>query len=189
MGATIDVDLNLVAAFARVVEAGSFTAAAASLGLPKSSVSRAVARLEDTLGVRLLQRTTRQLGLTQAGHRYLAEIRDPIARLAEASSQTSELGQEPRGLVRISIAPEATHGVLSRILVDFVQRHPKVQVDVVVTGRRVNLIDEGIDLALRAGPLGDSTLVARKVAVSQLRLYAAPSYLERRGQPRRLTDL
>jgi DNA-binding transcriptional LysR family regulator len=189
MGATNDLDLNLVSAFTRVVEMGSFTGAAAALGLPKSSVSRAVARLEESLGVRLLQRTTRKLGLTEAGERYLAEVRGPLAHLAEASSDISDLGKEPRGLVRISIAPELGDGLVSPLLADFVRRYPKIRIDLLVTNRRVNLIEESVDLALRAGKLDDSSLVARKLAVSEFALFAAPSYLERRGQPRRLSDL
>jgi DNA-binding transcriptional LysR family regulator len=189
MKATREIDLNLVAVFVRVVEAGSFTAAATALGLPKSSVSRAVSRLEDSLGVRLLQRTTRRLGLTQAGDRYLATVREPIARLAEASSETSDLGQQPRGLVRISIAPQHEDGTIAELLVDFVARYPQIRVDLVVTNRRVNLVAEGIDLALRAGKLDDSTLVARKLAVAELGLYAAPAYLAKKGHPRRLADL
>jgi DNA-binding transcriptional LysR family regulator len=182
-------DLNLVVVFARVVELGSFTGAAKALGLPKSSVSRAVTRLEESLGVRLLQRTTRKLGLTQAGARYLAEVRGPLQRLAEASSDVAELTREPRGLVRLSLTPELGDNAISPMLVEFVRRYPKVQIDLVITSRRVNLVEEGIDLAIRNGVLGDSSLVARKVANSALALYAAPSYLDRRGRPRRLSDL
>src|SRR4051794_28184950 len=189
MGATNGLDLNLVSVFAKVVELGSFTEAGRSLGLPKSSVSRAVTRLEEALGVRLLQRTSRKLGLTPAGDRYLAEVRGPIARIAEASGEVSELGQEPRGLVRISLAPEIGDSVFSAILVDFVGRHPRIELDVVVTNRRVNLVEEGIDLAVRAGKLEDSTLVARRVAVAEMGLFAAPAYLARRGRPKRLSDL
>jgi DNA-binding transcriptional LysR family regulator len=184
-----DIDLNLVAIFARVVELGSFTQAGKQLGLPKSSVSRAVTRLEENLGVRLLQRTTRKLGLTEAGTRYLAEVRGPLQRLAEATNDVSELTREPRGLVRLSVPPEVGDAAVSPMLAEFIRRYPKVQVDLVVTNRRVNLIEEGVDLALRSGTLTDSTLVARKVARSELALFAAPSYLERRGRPRRLTDL
>jgi DNA-binding transcriptional LysR family regulator len=189
LNGTADLDLNLVAVFTRVVELGSFTAAARALKLPKSSVSRAVTRLEDGLGVRLLQRTTRRLGLTQAGARYLAEVRGPLQRLAEASSDVAELTREPRGLVRLSLSPEMGDNAISPLLVEFVRKYPKVQIDLVITSRRVNLVEEGIDLALRNGTLGDSSLVARKVANSALGLYAAPSYLNKRGRPRRLSDL
>ena len=174
--------------FARVVEAGSFTAVAAALGTPKSSVSRAVLRLEEALGVRLLQRTTRKLTLTPAGERYLADVRGPIARVAEASDEGSELGREPGGLVRVSTA-RMEDRALADLFAAFARAYPKIRVELVVTGRRVNLIEENIDLALRAGPLDDSTLVARKVAVAEVGLYAAPSYLERRGHPRRFAAL
>ena len=188
MRATNRFDLNLVSTFARVVEAGSFTAVAAALGTPKSSVSRAVLRLEEALGVRLLQRTTRKLTLTPAGERYLADVRGPIARVAEASDEVSDMGREPSGLVRFSIA-RMEDLVIADLFAAFARAYPKIRVELVVTGRRVNLIEENIDLALRAGPLDDSTLVARKVAVAELGLYAAPSYLERRGHPRRFAAL
>jgi DNA-binding transcriptional LysR family regulator len=196
MGATIskgardpDLDLNLVAVFIRVVSAGSFTAAAAGLGVPKSTVSRAVSRLEDALGVRLLQRTTRRLGLTEAGQSYLAEVRGPLTRLQEASAEVSALTAEPRGVVRLSIAPGMADGPVAELLVEFVHAHPRVRIELVVTSRQVNLVAEGIDLALRAGRLDDSTLVARKVATTELALYAAPGYLARRGLPHRISDL
>ena len=174
--------------FARVVEAGSFTAVAAALGTPKSSVSRAVLRLEEALGVRLLQRTTRKLTLTPAGERYLADVRGPIARVAEASDEVSEMGREPGGLVRVSTARMEV-GAIADVFAAFARAHPKIRVELVVTARRVNLIEENIDLALRGGMLDDSTLVARKVAVAELGLYAAPAYLERRGHPRRFAAL
>ncbi len=192
MKATNEVDLNLVSTFARVVELGSFTAAADALGvLRKSSVSRALSvRLEESLGVRLLQRTTRKLGLTQAGAQYLAEVRGPIARVAEASDEIAEMGKEPRGLVRVSLAPPMGNRTLTDLFVAFAGSYPQqIRVELVVTSRRVNLIEEGVDLALRIGTLDDSSLVARKVGVAELGIYAAPSYLERRGAPRRFSEL
>jgi DNA-binding transcriptional LysR family regulator len=101
----------------------------------------------------------------------------------------ADLGKEPRGLVRLTIAPEMGEGGVSALLVEFVRRHPKVRIELVVTNRRVNLIDESVDLALRAGPLDDSTMVARRIAVSELGLFAAPAYLAGRGTPRRLADV
>jgi DNA-binding transcriptional LysR family regulator len=184
--ATNRIDLNLVAVFARVVETGSFTAAGAALGIPKSSASRAVLRLEESLGVRLLQRTTRKLTLTEAGERYLAEVRGPLGRLAEASSEVSDMGREPRGVVRVSTAPPVGDNILTDLFAEFARAHPGIRIELVVTSRRVNLIEENIDLALRGGRLDDSSLVARKVGVTELGIYAAPSYLERRGIPRTL---
>lgn len=184
-----DLDLNLVSTFAKVVSSGSFTAAAKTMGLPKSSVSRAVTRLEDTLGVRLLQRSSRKLGLTPAGERYLTEVRGPLARVAEATTEIASLTAEARGLVRLSVAPGMVEAGLSRILSVFLRKHPRVQIELVVTNRHVSLMEEQIDLAIRAGKLEDSSLVARRIAVSEMRLFAAPDYLARKGTPRRLQDL
>jgi DNA-binding transcriptional LysR family regulator len=184
-----DVDLNLVSVFVRVVQTGSFTAAAAALGLPKSSASRAVQRLEEALGVRLLQRTTRKLVLTEAGERYLAEVRGPLGRIAEASSEVSDMGREPRGVVRVSTAPPVGDNLIIDLFAAFARVHPRIHVELVVTSRRVNLIEDNVDLALRVGQLDDSTLVARKVGVAHIGVYAAPSYLERRGTPRTFASL
>jgi DNA-binding transcriptional LysR family regulator len=189
VSATNDLDLNLVGVFLRVVETGSFTAAAAALRVPKSSASRAVARLEEALGVRLLQRTTRRLTLTDAGQRYLAEVRGPLGRIAEASSEVADMGREPRGVVRVSTAPPVGDEGLLDLFAAFAKQHPRIRVELVVTSRRVNLIEENIDLAIRAGRLDDSSLVARKIAVAEIGLYAAPSYLEERGTPRKLAAL
>lgn len=184
-----ELDLNLVKLFVRVVAAGSFTSAGVGLGVPKSTVSRAVTRLEESLGVRLLQRTTRRIGLTEAGQKYLAEVRGPLTRLQEAATEVGELTSEPRGRVRLSLAPGMVDAPLSDLLAVFVRQHPRVQVELVVTSRQVDLIAESIDLAVRAGRLDDSTLVVRKVSVTELGLYASPSYLTRRGVPRRVADL
>jgi DNA-binding transcriptional LysR family regulator len=182
-------DLNHIGTFIRVVEDGTFTAAAAVLGLPKSSVSRGVAQLEDALGVRLLQRTTRKLSLTEAGRRYYQQARRALGALEQASSAAADMGQEPRGLVRLTAANDFSGGALSGAIGDFLLRYPKIQVDLWITARWVNLVEEGFDLAIRAGKLRDSSLVARRLANIELGLYAAPGYLERRGRPRRLADL
>jgi DNA-binding transcriptional LysR family regulator len=189
MSATNGLDLNLVAVFLRVVETGSFTAAAAALRVPKSSASRAVLRLEEALGVRLLQRTTRRLTLTDAGQRYLSEVRAPLGRIAEASSEVADMGREPRGVVRVSTAPPVGENFMGDLFAAFTRQNPRIRLELVVTSRRVNLVEENIDLAIRAGRLDDSSLVARKVAVGELGLYAAPSYLQERGTPRQLAAL
>jgi DNA-binding transcriptional LysR family regulator len=183
------IDLNLVVAFVKVVESGSFTAGARALDLPTSSISRAVARLEDTLGTRLLQRTTRKLHLTAAGEHYFGRVREAIGGLDQASAAVLDMGQAPRGQVRVSAAGDMGDGVLSAIVARFVARHPGIEVDVVLTGRWVNLVDEGFDLALRAGTLQDSSLVAHKIVRTEVGIYAAPSYLARRGRPKRFADL
>jgi DNA-binding transcriptional LysR family regulator len=183
------VDINQIGTFVRVVEAGSFTAAARQLGLPKSSVSRGVARLEEDLGVRLLQRTTRKLHLTEAGQRYFEQTRAALAGLEEASSMVSELEREPRGTVRLTTPVDFGRDDEAQFFTTFLRRHPGIQLELIMTPRQVDLVAEGVDLAVRAGPLDDSSLVARKVAESALRLYAAPAYLKERGRPRRFKDL
>lgn len=185
---TAPIDLNHVGIFVRVVEAGSFTAAAADLGLPKSSISRRVTALETTLGTRLLQRTTRRLRLTDAGERYFRQTRAALTSLDEAASELADQGREPRGLVRVTAA-NFGDGALAEVITAFSQRYRGIHVDLTITGRRVNVIEEGFDLAVRAGFLEDSTLVARRVAQSELKLYASPDYLARRGTPRRLADV
>ncbi len=182
-------DLNHVAVFARVVELESFTAAAKQLGLPKSSVSRTVTRLEDELGVRLLQRTTRKLHLTEAGQAYYERARVSLIGLEEAASAATNLSAEPRGTVRVT-AP-ANMGILNLgdLVARFVRKYPLVHVEISLSSRFVDLVAEGFDLALRAGKLADSSLVARKIGNDNLGLFASTAYLRRRGRPKTLADL
>jgi DNA-binding transcriptional LysR family regulator len=186
------IDLNRIATWLRVVEAGSFTKAAQSLGVPKSSVSRAVTRLEQELGLDLLRRTTRKLSLTPEGERYLVSARQAVQLLHDAHAELMECDENPRGTVRFT-APLNTEGPLSAVLapffVAFGQRYPGIQVELIFTARRVDLLAEGIDIALRAGPLGDSSLIARKVSSGSLILVASPAYLTKHGTPTRLSDL
>ncbi|HEY0466897.1 MAG TPA: LysR family transcriptional regulator [Polyangiaceae bacterium] len=182
-------DLNHVAVFARVVELESFTAAAKQLGLPKSSVSRTVTRLEEQLGVRLLQRTTRKLHLTEAGQAYYERARAALTGLEEAASAATNLSAEPRGTVRLT-AP-ADMGVLNfaDLVARFLRKYPLVHVEISLSSRFVDLVAEGFDLALRAGKLADSSLVARKIGNDNLGLFASAAYLRRRGRPKTVADL
>jgi DNA-binding transcriptional LysR family regulator len=182
-------DLRRVELFVRVVERGSFTAAAAQLGLPKSSVSRGVARLEQELGVALLRRTTRRIGLTDAGRAYFERAQRAIATLEEAASTATDLGRDPEGIVRMT-APADLSPIVAPLLAEFGRAHPRIRVEVVLTTRTVDLSQEGIDLALRAGrKLADSSLVARRVTTMPLGLFASKDYVRRRGKPTRLADL
>jgi DNA-binding transcriptional LysR family regulator len=182
------IDLNRVRVFLRVVEAGSFTAAAAALGVRKSSVSRSVAALEAELGIRLLQRTTRRIHLTDAGRAYHDRARDALAGLEEARREVSSLGAAPRGVVRVT-APVDLAGVLAEVTDAFLRANPEVRVEVNLTARVVDLVREGFDLGVRAGVLADSSLLARRLGDTDLGLYAAPRYLDAAGRPRRLADL
>lgn len=181
-------DLNRIAVFARVVETGSFTAAAAALEIRKSSVSRAVAALEADLGIRLLHRTTRKLSLTDAGRSYYAHAHDALAALEEARQAVSSLGAEARGIVRVT-APVDLAGDLAAVAQAFLREHPEVRIETSLTARYVDLVKEGFDLAVRAGTLVDSSLLARKVRDTEVGLFASPAYLAEAGRPRRLADL
>jgi len=188
MAATPVVDLNHVSAFTRVVEAGSFTVAARTLGLPKSSVSRRVSALEESLRVRLLQRGTRKLVLTEAGRLYFERARAALGGLAEANATVTDMSREVAGPIRFTAGGDNT-GLIANLLVEFTARHPKVQIEVVMTPRRVDLVNEGFDLALRAGPLVDSSLVVRRLGRNDLGLFASRAYLDKAGKPQRVSDL
>ena len=183
------IDLNRIRLFARVVEAGSFTAAARDAGVPKSSVSRALAALERDLAVRLIHRTTRRLRPTEAGRAYYESVSRALAGIDDATATVSELQDTPRGMVRLTAPTDLGDRLLTPILVGFAARYPEVRVDVVLTQRFVDLVHEGIDLALRVGRLGDSRLVARPLGTARAGVFASPRYLERRGAPRTVTAL
>jgi DNA-binding transcriptional LysR family regulator len=180
-------DYNRVALFVRVVKAGSFTRAAAEVGLPKSSVSRSLSHLEEDLGVRLLQRTTRKLALTDAGQAYFDAVSGSVAAMDEADAAAREHGAAPRGMVRMTAPPDL--GTLAAALAQFGRKYPGIRVEVALTSRYVDLVTEGFDLAVRAGRLEDSSLVARRIGIAQMILMASKAYLRRRGRPRTLAEL
>jgi DNA-binding transcriptional LysR family regulator len=182
-------DLNHVAVFVRVVELESFTAAADQLGLPKSSVSRTVSRLEEDLGVRLLQRTTRTLHLTDAGHAYFERARVALTGLEEAASVVTDMGTVPRGIVRVTAPNDLGVLNLAHIVTRFARKFPLVHIELSLTSRFVDLVAEGFDIAVRAGKLTDSTLVARKIGSDALGVFAAASYVKRAGRPKSCADL
>lgn len=184
-----DVDLNRVGVFLRVVELQSFTAAAEALGLPKSSVSRSVARLEESLGVQLLQRTTRAVQLTDAGRLYFEEASRALGALEQAQATLSQLDSRPQGAVRITAPADLGSQVLAPIAARFVRRTPGITLEFLLTARLVNLVEEGVDLAVRAGALRDSSLISRRVNGLDAWLFASPAYLDARGSPASLEDL
>ncbi|MEM9490831.1 MAG: LysR family transcriptional regulator [Myxococcota bacterium] len=185
----MDIDLDDVAVFVRVVEARGFSAAARALGAPKSSVSRRVSRLEGKLGIRLLHRTTRSLTLTEAGRTYYERVSLAIAAMNDAASAAIEAREIPRGTVRITAPPDVGAEVLPDIIARFVVRYPEVQIDVDLTAEPRSLVEGGYDLALRGGAQPDSALVLRKLQDTAFRLYASPDYLARTGVPGQPGDL
>ena len=180
-------DLNEIAVFTRVVQAGSFTAAAKALGMPKSTVSRKVSDLEDRLNARLLQRTTRRLSLTDAGRTYFDYGVRIVSEIEAAESAVGSLQDKPRGLLRVSVGPNSQW--LADIIADFMKHNPKVQLKVLSTDRNVELVEERFDVAIRAGALADSSLVARRLGSATWLLVATPAYLKRRRRPRVPDDL
>lgn len=180
-------DWSRVPTFLKVVETGSFTAAALALGIPKSSASRGVAALESALQTQLLQRTTRELKLTDAGRLFYERARGAVAALEEAQAELTQHSDDAQGVVRLTVPPDVWP--LAGLLARFLALHPKIHVELLVTNRHVNLVEEGVDLALRAGKLEDSTLVVRKLASSHLGLFAAPAYLAKHPAPKKLAQL
>lgn len=182
-------DLNRIAVFCRVVETGSFTAAATALSVPKSSVSRAVSHLEAALGARLLHRTTRKLNLTDAGRSYYERVSRALAGIDEANQSVADMQASVSGVIRLTAPPDIGVWILAEMISEFRAKHPRISVESYLSNRIVDLVEEGIDLAVRAGPLRDSSLVARRIDTGNAVLFAAARYLKKRGTPRSVADL
>lgn len=176
-------DLNETLIFVKVVEQGSFIAAAKSLGLPKTTVSRKVQELETRLGARLLHRTTRRLGLTEAGSIYHEHCQRIARELEEAESAVSQLQSGPRGWLRFTVPYTIGITWIAPLLGQFHAQYPEIRVDMHLGNEKLDLIAGEADLALRVGTLPDSNLVARKLGTLRTQVFAAPSYIERYGEP------
>lgn len=168
--------------FVKVIEEGSFSAAAHQLGMSKAYISQSISRLESHLGVRLLQRTTRKLSLTEAGRIYFRYAREIAQRLNEGEERVRDFQQSPKGRIRVSMIDGGLgEWYLAPTLVRFARLNPGVAVDLELTSRMVDLVVDGFDFAVWLGPLSDSTLVARKLTSFRYGLYASPDYLARSG--------
>jgi DNA-binding transcriptional LysR family regulator len=180
----VDLEPNDLMLFAQVVDAGSFSRAAERAGLPKSTLSRRVAHLEARLGERLLLRTTRRLAVTDFGRSVLEHGRQVASEVAAAAALAQSRQAKPSGRLRVSMPADFATGVLAPVIADFVARHPAITLDLDLSPRRVDLIGENFDLALRMGELpDDASLAARRLASFAGGLYASPDYLLRRGLP------
>ncbi|AKU92895.1 LysR family transcriptional regulator [Vulgatibacter incomptus] len=183
-------DLLELSTFLAVASAGSLSGAARSLGLPKSTISRRLARLEEELGVRLVHRTTRRFSLTEEGLAYQERIRRAFDTLEEANAALRESEETPRGHLRVTAPVDVALASLGEVVADFTRSYPETTVELILTERTVDLIAEGIDLAIRASPaLPDSSLVARKIATVSLELVATPAYLDAHGRPATVEEL
>jgi DNA-binding transcriptional LysR family regulator len=182
-------DLAAMAVFARVVEARGFSAAAARLGRSKSSVSKTVSALENRLGARLLNRTTRRLSLTEAGAAFYERAARILAEAEEAELAVTRLQDEPHGTLRVNAPTNFGERHLAPALADFMARHPALAIDLALDDRFVDVVEEGFDLAIRIAALPGSSLIARRLAPNRRVVCASPAYLERAGTPEKPSDL
>ena len=176
-------DLNAIAVFVKVVQAGSFSRAARLLGMPNTTVSAKVAGLEKHLGVTLIHRTTRKLNITPQGRRFFAQCLRGLQEIEASESALTSSAREPSGVLRITAPGDVAHHVLPPLVSKYVRLHPGVRVELVVTNRVVDLVAEGVDLAIRAIRLKDSTLVARPFLAYSGGLWASRRYVEAHGKP------
>ncbi|MCO4769705.1 MAG: LysR family transcriptional regulator [Deltaproteobacteria bacterium] len=180
--------LDVYEAFVQVVEQGSVSAAARVLGVPRPTVSRRVARLEERLGERLVRRGAREVTVTRVGRTLYQRIRGPMDKLAAAEREVLDRSDAPRGLLRVAVPPALTHS-LTPLWARLMDSYPEVELEVLSETRFVELTDEGFDVALRGGRSSNPDLVQRKLMTTRAGLWAAPSYLARFGTPRHVQDL
>jgi DNA-binding transcriptional LysR family regulator len=183
------IDLAALRIFEKVASMGSFSAAARALGLPKSSVSRAISLLEADLGTRLLQRTSRAVALTESGVALRDRCSDILARVEETVNYISGLAGTPRGRLRISAGIGFGINVLSELLPEFIARYPDVDVSLDLSSRPVDLVSSGVDVAIRMGPITDSEMVANRLGTLRRYVCVAPSYIARKGAPLTIAEL
>jgi LysR family transcriptional regulator for bpeEF and oprC len=182
-------ELASLRAFVKVVQTGSFTRAAEALGTQKAYLSKVITQLEKDLGARLLERTTRSLSLTEIGREFFERAVGILASVEDAERAVQKAQGEPRGVLKITCGVEFGMLAVSRWIAAYLSRYPQVRVEADFTGRLVDIVHEGFDLAVRVGPLADSTLTARKLGELRYGLYAAPTYLARYAAPRLPAEL
>ncbi|WIY51848.1 LysR family transcriptional regulator [Devosia sp. YIM 151766] len=182
-------DIGRIRAFVQVFDAGGFSAAARQHGRSKALLSKYVTDLEDYLGVRLMNRTTRKLNLTEAGEVYYREVSALLQQLDDLDATISDQTSEPRGLLRVSAPRNFGESTLAPAMFEYLRTYPKVSLDLRLEDRYVDLVDEGIDLALRISTLADSSLIARKIADMHVVTGASPELLKRLGTPQHPEDL
>lgn len=181
--------LDSMQAFARVVALGSFSEAGRSLGVTRSAVSKAVMELEQLLGARLLDRTTRRVSTTEAGRAYYERCVDILAAVEETELQVSRLHDEPRGVLKINGPMSFGTTYLGPAIADFMTAYSDLKIELLLNDRFIDPLEEGVDVTLRIGALPDSSLVARKLAPARRILVAAPTYLEQHGMPQHPDEL
>ena len=182
-------ELNDIAALVRAIELGSFAKVARELGVPTSTVARAVSRLEETLKTRLVQRSTRSFTPTTEGRELYEEAAPAVSLLHRAARSVAGAGTSPRGVLRVSATSEVGTWLLPPAVVKLQTLHPMVRVELELSNRNVNLVEEGFDVMLRLGPLNDSGLISTKLADLQAQIYASAAYIDKNGAPETLEQL
>ena len=186
---SLQTQLGTIALFCKAAELKSFTAAARTLGLTPAAVSRGVGRLEARLGVKLLRRTTRSMQLTEDGQLYFNQCRAALGQIDDVEKSITGQHKQARGLLRISLPSTYAHYRLLPRLPDFRARYPEVELELHISNRNIDFVEEGYDVAIRQGQPPDSRLVARMLEESPIGLYASPGYLQARGTPKDLDAL
>lgn len=181
--------LDGIEVFVKVVQCGSFSAAAKLLGMPVTTVSGKLAALEKRLGITLLHRTTRKLSITQEGEAYFSHCVRALEEVDAAEKKLFTTRMEPEGLLRITTTPDIGHMVLPPIIRNYLRAFPKTQIELILTARIVDLVGEGVDLAIRAGKLKDSSLIAKKFIDVEVFLFASNVYIKKNGFPKKPQDL
>lgn len=176
-------DMGIIPVFVSVVESGSFSQAAERLGITKSAVSKRISGLEARLGVKLLHRTTRKLSLTEAGKFYLEHAHNALQAAQDAESAVLKLQEEPRGRLRASVPMSFGRLHISPIIPEFLERYPGVELELSLEDTWADIIGEGLDVAVRAGPLSDSSFIARQLTPLNSAVCASPEYIKSKGQP------
>lgn len=181
--------LKSIEVFTKVVETGSFIAASETIGISRPMASKHVQSLEHELGVRLLNRTTRRISLTEAGRSFHLRCQTILEEIDEAIAEAGNMQIEPRGLLRINAPLTFGRAYLTKAIGSFQENYPDIRVDLTLNDRVADIVDEGFDLAIRIGILSDSSLIAKKLAPCRLLLCASPAYLDHRGTPKKPGDL
>jgi len=184
-----DIQLGSIELFCLAAETGSFTAAALAAGVTPAAVSRSISRLEERLGSRMFVRTTRSIRLTEGGRVYFEQCRQALTQLIEAEREVSGKQIAPSGVLRISIPTTYGHHRILPLLAEFRRRYPAVSVDIHLSNRNIDFVEEGYDLAIRVRVQPDSSLIARLLENARMVVIATPEYLQRVGTPRTLDDL
>ena len=186
---TTSMDLNEIVIFIKVAQMGSFSRASESLGLPKSTVSMKITQLEKRLGVRLIHRTTRKINLTQIGQQFYERCAESVQTLKSAEEAVTFSKSSPSGRIKVSAPVFLGAFFLPQIIANFKNEFPNVDVELILTDRRVDLIGEGVDVAIRSGQMQDSVLISKKIGSTSFSLYASPGYLKAKGRITHPKDL